>query len=139
MTTHALPALLLLLPVVCWPLVVVARRWLGKRSAARAEIDLQAAQNADRQSAQIRKWQAENEERKWKILNEPTRVRRQLAADLLFPGLYTTEDAACKMRADGVYEWILTGTYTRNNPRHLLLNSKVKDLEAREKAESESE
>lgn len=67
---------------------------------------------------------------------EPGRVRRQLAADLVFPGMYSTDALAFDMRKDGVYNWILTGPYTTDDPRHSLMLRKVKQLEAEERAEA---
>lgn len=56
---------------------------------------------------------------------EPNRVRRQLAADLLFPGMYTEETE----RGDMVKEWIWTGSYNLDNQRHRILIEKSKQLE----------
>lgn len=139
MTGLVLSVLLILL-VGLWPVYGIVRQWLKRRAEREAtKIENERVhRNAMLDIAEAAgKLYWANEEAKAKSRNDPSRLRRQLAADLLFPGLYVTDETSYEMRADGVYNWIYTGTYTRDNPRHLLLISKVKELEAREKAEKE--
>lgn len=123
----ALPLLAATIAALSAMALLLTRSWWRRRCA-----------RAEREREELDCWRkdvAKGFEIRRSHRNEPSRVRRQLAADLLFPGLYSTEDAAAEMIDDGVYNWILIGTYTSNNPRHLLLISKVKELETREKAE----
>lgn len=103
-----------------------------ERKAMRSSRRKSEAQDEQARHAAIMKHYADREEAKQKAFNQPDRKRRQLAADLLFPGMYLTWD--CDEFGDrnahmAVMNWIATSTYSLNDQRHQMLVAKAMELE----------